>query len=365
MNPRLPLSTLLSQALVAFIIEFDNEFEHRVPHRTTDFGGSRSDPYLVSMVIWLMVLRHTSEQGISAGELKRRSSLPGKQLRHLLERLSTWWGYLRIQPQPGQPESAWTIHPTSGGLKAIAAWRDLAEIIEQRWHRRFGHDAIAHLVQALEAVVKQLDPDLPDYLPILGYELKNHLSEGISSPRPTDDQPRILSILLSKVLLSFAIEFEKEAHFSLPLYANVLRLAAEREVRVKDIPRLSGVSKEAVAIALDRLQKQGLAEIKNESSARRFKILVVNIEGRKVAAACAEHLDRIETRWRKRFGTAQIATLRVSLESIILAGPTAGPTLLMQAIAPYDDCWRAQIPPREFLPHFPMVLHRGGYPDGS
>jgi len=33
MNRRLPLSALLSQALVAFTIEFDKEFEHRAPHR--------------------------------------------------------------------------------------------------------------------------------------------------------------------------------------------------------------------------------------------------------------------------------------------------------------------------------------------
>jgi hypothetical protein len=32
------LFALLSQALVAFTIEFDNEFEHRSPHATTDFG---------------------------------------------------------------------------------------------------------------------------------------------------------------------------------------------------------------------------------------------------------------------------------------------------------------------------------------
>jgi hypothetical protein len=54
MNGRLPLPTLLSHALVAFTIEFDNEFEHRVPHRTTNHGstGSRSSPWLVSMVMW-------------------------------------------------------------------------------------------------------------------------------------------------------------------------------------------------------------------------------------------------------------------------------------------------------------------------
>ena len=35
MAGRLPLSTLLSQALVAFTIEFDNEAEQRSVHSTT------------------------------------------------------------------------------------------------------------------------------------------------------------------------------------------------------------------------------------------------------------------------------------------------------------------------------------------
>jgi DNA-binding MarR family transcriptional regulator len=365
MNSRLPLSTLLSQVLVAFIIEFDNEFEHRVPHRTSDFGGSRSDPYLVSMVLWLMALRRVPEQGITAGELKHHSGLSKKQLRHLLERLSVWWGYLSIEPQANQPEAAWIIRPTVGGFKAIAVWQDLAAIIEQRWQKRFGHDAIRDLVQALEAVVEQLDPGLPDYLPILGYELKSRFPEDYSSPHTADNQPRTLPTLLSRVLLAFATEFETETEFSLAVYANFLRLAAEKDVRVKDIPRLSGVSKEATAMALDRLQKQGLAEVKNESAASRFKILAVNAEGRKKAEVCAKHLQTIETRWQERFGAGHITRLRASLESLIHAESGEGPTLLMQAIAPYPDNWRAQVPPREALPHYPMVLHRGGYPDGS
>ncbi|HTR93738.1 MAG TPA: hypothetical protein VMI73_18565 [Trebonia sp.] len=36
----LPLSALLSQTLVAFTIEADNEAEHRIPHRTTDHETS-------------------------------------------------------------------------------------------------------------------------------------------------------------------------------------------------------------------------------------------------------------------------------------------------------------------------------------
>ncbi|HMG86807.1 MAG TPA: hypothetical protein VK574_13840 [Terracidiphilus sp.] len=362
---RLPLSTLLSQVLVAFTIEFDNEFEHRVPHRTANFGGSRPDPYLVSMVMWLMVLRYVPEQGVTAGELKHQSGLSKKQLRQLLERLSKWWGYVTIHPAANQPESAWIVRPTAGGLRAIAVWRDLTAIIEQRWHERFGHDSTRDLIQALEAVANQLHPDMPDYLPILGYELKNHISEYSSSPLLADNQSCSLPILLSRILLSLAIEFETEADFSLALYANFLRIAAEQEVRVKDIPRLSGVSKEATAMALDRLQKLGLAEVKNESSASRFKGVAVNAEGRDMAAACARHLHMIENRWQERFGAVHITRLRASLESVIQAESTEGPTLLMQGIAPYPDNWRAMVPPREILPHYPMVLHRGGYPDGS
>ena len=67
MEGRLPLPTLLSHALVAFTIEFDNEFEHRVPHRTTNHGstGPGSSPWLVSMVMWLKFLRFVPVDGIT------------------------------------------------------------------------------------------------------------------------------------------------------------------------------------------------------------------------------------------------------------------------------------------------------------
>jgi len=74
-DDRLPLSALLSMALVAFTIEFDNEFEHQAPHRTTDFGstpGFRGAPWLVSMVMWSRFLRFVPDDGISVRELMRR-----------------------------------------------------------------------------------------------------------------------------------------------------------------------------------------------------------------------------------------------------------------------------------------------------
>jgi hypothetical protein len=46
MPGQLPLSALLSQALVACIVECDNEFEHWMPHRTSHHartGGQGTD----------------------------------------------------------------------------------------------------------------------------------------------------------------------------------------------------------------------------------------------------------------------------------------------------------------------------------
>jgi hypothetical protein len=38
---------------------------------------------------------------------------------------------------------------------------------------------------------------------------------------------------------------------------------------------------------------------------------------------------------------------------------------LFQGLEPYPEGWRASRPNPSTLPHFPMVLHRGGFPDGS
>ena len=69
----------------------------------------------------------------------------------------------------------------------------------------------------------------------------------------------------------------------------------------------------------------------------------------------------IERRWHDRFTPAVTAALRASLE------PLAGgqPPPLFGGLEPYPDNWRASVRRPGTLPHFPMVLHRGGYPDGS
>ncbi len=269
MESRLPLSALLSQTLVAFIIEFDNEFEHQVRHRTSDHASTPGAPWLVSMAMWSRFMRFVPEDGTPVRELQRALGVDSKAMKMLLARMGKWWGYVVL-------DSDGIVRPTAGGRKALTVWRPLTGVIEKRWRDRFGEAEIDRLRETLEGGVGQLGVELPDSLPNLGYGLfSNELgSAGLHE--------RSLPGLLSKVLLAFALEFEKQSEVSFAISANVLRLFdressfVKQSILVRDLPRLSGVSKEAIAISISFLEKHGYAEV--ESSGR-TKALALNQKG--------------------------------------------------------------------------------------
>jgi hypothetical protein len=56
--------------------------------------------------------------------------------------------------------------------------------------------------------------------------------------------------------------------------------------------------------------------------------------------------------------------LRDLLEVIVQDG-SAAHSPLFAGLNPYPEGWRAKVRKPETLPHFPVVSHRGGFPDGS
>ena len=56
-----------------------------------------------------------------------------------------------------------------------------------------------------------------------------------------------------------------------------------------------------------------------------------------------------------------MTALRQALEPLVAGDPPR----LYAGLEPYPDGWRARLPQPVTLPHYPMTLHRGGYPDGS
>jgi hypothetical protein len=362
MVERIPLSTLLSQALVAFTIEIDNEAEHRQPHWTTASGraaGALNATWLTSMAMYLNCMRWLPEEGLTVRELERRTRTPTNMdgMRR--------WGYVTVAPDGNDlrvksPKRDWVVRPTAAGRMAQQIWKPLFGVIEERWRERFGGLEVDALRGALAEVVEDLDSGLPDCMPILGYGLLCRGPDAKLGLPVATDEPFTLPALLARVLLPLALEFEQESRLSLAICANVLRVLDKAGVKLRDLPELSGVSKESIAMAMGILKKWKLVVVAKEGSWQVVRLTAPGVEARR---AYEEGLRRLEARWVERFGD-RVGRVRAALEPIAGDGTVEG-SPLFQGLEPYPEGWRAMVRPPKVLPHFAMVLHRGGYPDGS
>jgi DNA-binding MarR family transcriptional regulator len=373
MSGRCPLPTLLSQALVAFTIEFDNEAERTLSHSTTRHGstaGALHTPWLVSMAMYLNCMQFVDEKGITARELVKRART--KTNFRGMHR----WGYISVRPDPADqrpkpPKADWIVRTKPGGREAQNIWRPLLGKIERRWQQRFGAGAIAELKKSLAAVEGHIELDLPDCLPILGYGLsskdrgyreRSGKSED-SSEHDAEGTERSLAILLARVLLAFAFEFENESELSLAISSNALRVLASDLTLVRDLPRLTGVSKEGIAMSLSFLTRHGYAVVAKDPAGARAKVAKLTAKGFDAYDRCEKRLRMIEKSWRTRYGDGVIGALRQSLKQIVGNGRQDSP--LFKGLEPPPNGWRAKVRRPETMPHYPMVLHRGGFPDGS
>jgi hypothetical protein len=101
-----------------------------------------------------------------------------------------------------------------------------------------------------------------------------------------------------------------------------------------------------------------------DTAASRGKVARLTSAGLRARRRYLDLLGAVEDRWLQRFGRDAIGALRQSLETLAV-GADGQPPSLFQALEPYPDKWRAAVRPPRTLPYYPMVLHRGGYPDGS
>ena len=342
-TPSLP--TALSQALIAFTIEFDNEFEHRIEHHTGNKSGS--GVWLTSMVMWSNFMRLIPAGGVHLLAVEangRITNLSGLQR----------WGYISVDPVDQ------TVHLKPGGERAQEVWRPLAGEIEQRWRERFGGAAIDELCQALSGVA---NPALPLYMPVLGYTDGMRAGHVRGAPGAVAED---LAALLSQALLSFTLEYEEESTLSLALSANVVRVLCADGVLIRDLPTRSGVSKEAITAAVGFLRRNGYAAVEPDSASR-SKLVRLTDKGLAAQMQHTRLTKAVERRWRKRLGGDfnRLAKALITGRQLALG------------LQPYPDGWRAArnpyrartqavlADPASALPQYPMVLHRGGYPDGS
>ena len=361
----IPLSTLLSHVLVAFTIEVDNAFEEQMPHRTAmgrRSGEAAVGPWLVSLAKWSTFMQFVPVEGITVGEQYRAfgdSDLRGRNPGMVR------WGYVTLGPGPGdsrpkQPRSDWLVRPTEAGRRAQEIWRPLPSAVERRWTDRYGRPTMAALRRSLRSLVEQVEVELPDYLPTNGgHSGRVDVAFRPAAARVSDSVD--LSAMLAKALLAFTLDFERESPLPLVMSANPLRAIGTEPMAVRDLPGVTGVAKETLAVMLGALVRRGYVAVNQNG---RMKTAGLTALGQAAQRHYHQGVKTIEERWCSRYGSATVTELRAALENLV------GDTMLARsplaaAIEPPAGGWRAKVARPQVLPHHPVVSHRGGYADGS
>jgi hypothetical protein len=346
----LPLTTLLSQALVAFTIEADHLFECRMPHCTSESrkrGEPIEGPWLISMAFWANGLKHVDADGMTVGALVDRALIADRFLQGNNPGLVRW-GYLRLAPGTRSSKKLdrdWTVVPTPDGLLAQRTWASLPAEVDARWVERWPE--VNALRDTLERIVAAADRELPDHLPVNGHK---HARVAFPHRPPRSRANLDVGTLLAKALLLYTVDVETTSPVALVHSANVLRVLADRPVHQRDLPRAMGVAKETAAVITGQVRRDGLVTI---SSSRE---VAITDAGRRALAKAGQTVAAVEADWPRE--------LRGRLEPLVGDG-TLECSALSEAIRPPAGTWRHRRPAPLTLPHHPVVSHRGGYPDGS
>ncbi len=350
------LPEMLSQLLIVFTIELDNEWEKRY------WIHAEAKPLRTSLVMWANFLRFVSHEGISVRELSKKAGyLPNKIHPDLAGMLR--WRYVNTNSEnPKRPKLDDTLQFTSQGAEAAETWKPLVNEIEGRWQVRFGKDEIEQLKQALKSIIATYDRPLPHYYPVLNHK------DGMYTLDP--DQPDCdpthqlaLPYLLSQAHQLFTLEAEKTSALSLAIRGNVLRVLEQEPIAKKLLPNRSGISKEALSMSINYLIKKGFV-IEEPVTTGRGKAVRLTEQGYQEKCKYSQILNDVEAIWVKKTSTQQVSALKTAVLKLMRHDENGIP-LLSQGLVVHPPLWRAKEPKRTVLPHHPMVLYRGGWPDGS
>jgi DNA-binding MarR family transcriptional regulator len=332
--------------LVAFTIEFDNEFERRM--NNAGYHGAT-----LSMVLWNTLMRFLTESALSVRDLAHKALAPETQVRSQLGWLERW-GFVVLQPdspddrpvpsrvhrRPGRIlrdgfgsgrgiRSGWKVLLTEKGRKAGEVWKPLSGEIEGRWRARFGDDEIASLRAGLEEIVGHIDRELPRGSP------------DAAEAYPVRTAPRMgplpLPVLLSQALLAFTLEFDRQSATPLWLCASTLRVLGEQPTPASEIPRLTGSSPETSGVGW---QIKPYIVVETVPHGGRGKLVRLSPLGLRAQQQYRDLIADIEKSWQDKFGRQKMHRLRDALLDLFVA--RVGDRLLIsEGLIPQEGTIRA------------------------
>jgi hypothetical protein len=191
-------------------------------------------------------------------------------------------------------------------------------------------------------------------MPILGNGLFSKTADGAPPVAPSHSLPGLLCF---RPLLS-----SSNAHRKFRLRsARTFSASLEMKTRGFEIFRRTRAYRRKQSRCLWAFYKSEAMPLSRPKPSR-FKHFFLAPKGRRARDRYHALIGTIEENWRSRFGEDAISALRSALERLEGNGPESP---LFCGLNPPPSGWRASLPKPAALPDYPMVLHRGGYPDGS
>lgn len=344
----LPLSAVLSQLLIALTIELDNEYEHRSPSYVTMNAGTKGfgGPWLVSYAMYAHFLRLVPDSGIRMADLATAAGYgrPVHPGYHGLRR----WGYATYTPDiagssPKQKDAAALVRLTLNGRDSRDRWGVLRDEYESTWMAR----GLGPLRDELVSFVEQLDGFLPEFFPLVGFDRRLPALHEPASRPPTDLG---LLELLSQAVAAITYDFDARSDVSLGTCAAILRPLSTDPIPVRDLQTVTGIARKEWGSAMSQLERAGFATT-GTMPGTKVKTLALTAAGARLQESYPALLAKVESNF------AHGEAVRAAAEPWV--ADALGWT------TPKLDCWRAKTKTPRALAHFPLVMHRGGYPDGS
>ncbi|MFF1817756.1 hypothetical protein ACFVWG_10710 [Kribbella sp. NPDC058245] len=313
------LSTLLAQALIAYRIELDNEFERQLAQ--SGFPG-----FKLPAVFWSL-LRHVDDPGTTVVTLLERTGWTEKDLFPMIGGVERW-GYVEVRLETDGPirrpskdgygssrrlRGTSILAPKSVCRRAKELWPPTIAATDDRWTERFGRTVMAELRSSLAAITGA--------------------ATGGSIADP-----------LATALDAFAREVETTSPVPMAIAANFLPALSADPIRVRELPGRTGVTGRPVARALGALQRSGMITV-TPAETGRGKVVTLTPAGLRERNAYTERVTQVERSWRSRHGSAVIESLRGTLEALR--------PRLAEGLQPAEGGWRAS---REYATQTRAIL---------
>jgi DNA-binding MarR family transcriptional regulator len=158
------------------------------------------------------------------------------------------------------------------------------------------------------------------------------------TPHTPELQTTLLSLLdaaAESVLVEFRRELEDAGYADIrPTHGCVFRFVRDDGMRLTELARLAGMTKQSVGELVDDLVELGYVERIPDPEDRRAKLICLTDRGIEAQRVGFGLLGEIEDRWVERFGATRVKQLRKLLEDAVSAdAPDAVPELRERRLA--------------------------------